>query len=331
MRSNGGLKNMQMYNPEKEALEALSSWFEHERPNADREPERYVVCAGLAVTELMRDTYPLSESDYLTQGNQVKKTGGPAIKAILERYGEIREYAREGGRTTRGTRPAAERLVSALNYLETLTDLSHDKRKQVMDVLQSWLVDRVREYFERKQIQIEITLDKSAQQIVSNILVAAAPRGVTGAVAQHIVGAKLSLRYPHLEIENHSYTTADIQLGRPGDFVVGDTVFHVTVAPMPAVIDKCDDNLRNNYRVVLLVTDSKLQAARQMADMKGILDRIGLYSIEAFVGQNIEEINEFARGHLSHGWKALLERYNERVLGVETDRSLLIEIPANLQ
>lgn len=313
-----------------QAIEALVSWYEGEKTSPDEDPKRYVVCAGLAITELIRKTFPLTERDYLTEKNQVKKTGGPAIKSILERFGESRQYAREGGRTTRGTRPAAERLVKALNAISALSQLSESERQEVMDALQEWLVDRVKEYFDRKKIDVEITLDKSGQQIVAGIIEAATARGVAGAVAQHLVGAKLALRYPHLNIENHSYTTADIQLGRPGDFVVGDTVFHVTVAPMPAVIDKCDANLRNNFRSILLVTESKLQAARQMAEMKGISDRVGLYSIEAFVGQNIEELSEFGRGNLSQGWKTLLEKYNERVIEVETDRSLLIEIPANL-
>ncbi|OUM87550.1 MAG: hypothetical protein BAA01_06565 [Bacillus thermozeamaize] len=322
---------MKKSDAEKAALDTLVKWYEGERPSADREPERYVVCAGLAITELFRDTFPLKESDYLTDKNQIKKTGGPSIKSILERFGETREYAREGGRTTRGTRPAAERLVKALNRIEAFADLTLEERHEIMDSLQRWLVDRVREYFNRKKIEVEIALDKSGQQIVANILAAAAAKGVAGAVAQHIVGAKLALRYPHLDIENYSYTTADVQLGRPGDFVVGDTVFHVTVSPMPAVINKCELNLRNNYRVILLVADSRLQAARQMAEMEGIADRIGLYSIEAFVGQNVEEICEFGRGNLARGWKTLLEKYNERVLAVETDRSLLIDIPANLQ
>ena len=39
--------------------------------------------------------------------------------------------------------------------------------------------------------------------------------------------------------------------GRPGDFVVGDTAFHVTVSPMPPVLDKCEANLRNGYRSML--------------------------------------------------------------------------------
>lgn len=312
-------------------LEALRSWYESQKPSPDQEAKRYVVCAGFAITELIRDTFPLSVGDYITEKNQVRKTGGPSIKALLLRFGETREYAREGGRTTRGTRTSAEELVRRLNSLEVLSRLSNSERQDVMESLQRWLVQRVREYFERRKIEVEISLDRSGQQIVADILDAANEKGVAGAVAQHIVGAKLALRYPHMEIENHSYTTADIQLGRLGDFVVGDTVFHVTVAPMPAVVDKCDQNLRNNYRAILLVTDSKTQAAKQMAEMRGILNRIGLYAIEAFVGQNIEEMNEFGRNSLSHGWRNLLEKYNERVLAVETDRSLLIEIPANLQ
>lgn len=53
--------------------------------------------------------------------------------------------------------------------------------------------------------------------------------------------------------------------------------------------------------------------------------------IEASVGQNIEEISEFGRGNMACGWRILLEKYNERVLGVKIDRSLFIEILTNLQ
>ena len=119
-----------------------------------------------------------------------------------------------------------------------------------------------------------MSLNKSSSQIVADILEAAGSRA--GAVAQHLVGAKLAVRYPDLEIENFSYTTADQQLGRPGDFVVGDTVFHVTVAPMPPVVDKCEQNLRDGYRSMLLVVDSRLQAARQMMVAVDVQDRVGI-------------------------------------------------------
>lgn len=316
---------------EEKALNALMQWYDGERPKPGKEPERYVLCAGLAITELVKEKAPLYENDYLTEKNQVKKTGGPAIKAVLIRYGESRVLAQEGGRTTRGTRPAAEKLVKMLNEIPETASLSEEERLAVSTKLQTWLVERVKEYFDRKKIEVEILLEHSGQQIVASIMESAQVRGVTGAVAQHLVGAKLSLRYPGLDIENHSYTTADLQLNRPGDFVVGDTVFHVTVSPMPAVLDKCEMNLRNNYRAILLVAESKLQAAKQMAEMKSIVDRVGILSIESFVGQNIEEMGEFERRNLSKTWRELLEEYNRRVNQVETDRSLLIEIPNNLQ
>src|SRR5262245_32350577 len=92
------------------AFAVLIEWYEAHRPSAGREPERYVVCAGLAVLELMAGKFPLDRSDYVTARNQAK-TSESIIKRILARYGETRIYAREGGRTTRGTVPAAEAFV----------------------------------------------------------------------------------------------------------------------------------------------------------------------------------------------------------------------------
>jgi hypothetical protein len=197
--------------------------------------------------------------------------------------------------------------------------------------MQRWLVENgVSPYFNRQQLDPEIAVERPVPQIVADIIAAAGARNVAGCVAQHLVGAKLALRYPEGKIENHGCTTADLQLRRQGDFIVGDTVFHVTVAPMPAVIDKCEENIKNGYRAVLLVLDSKLQAARQLAELKNVHNRVGILPIEQFVGQNIEELAGFRKASLSLNLRALLEKYNERVDGVETDKSLLIKIPGNL-
>lgn len=312
------------------AVETLTEWYESHRSSPDRDPERNVVCAGLAVLEAARERFPLRQEDYLTPKNQVKRTGGPSIQKILRRYGETRMYASEGGRTSRGTRPAAEGLVDAMNSLTELASVSDDDREAVVGALQAWLVDRVREYFDRQRLEVEILLDSSAPQIVADILATAEARGTAGAVAQHLVGAKLALRYPDIEVENHSYTTADQQLGRPGDFVVGDMVFHVTVAPMPAVIEKSIKNIQQGYRATLLVPEGVLHGARAMAKTMETQRQLGILSIESFVGQNIEEMGTFGKANLAPRFHALLTTYNERVAAVETDRSLLIEIPRNL-
>ena len=318
---------MTNHQPYDEALGTLRQWFDSHRPSPDVEPNTYVMCAGLAVLERMRKAYPLKRAYYITPGNQVR-TSGPLIQSILERNGEERRFTREGGRTTRATVPAAEGLAAGLNETAALDSLSNEDRGQVIEKLQVWLVERVRDYLDQQAIEVEVNLGKPSPQIVSDILAAAGSKA--GAVAQHLVGAKLAVRYPDLEIGNFSYTTADQQLGRPGDFVVGDTVFHVTVSPMPPVLEKCEENLRNGYRCTLLVLDSRLQAARQMAEAIDMQDRVGIFAIESFVGQNIEELGGFGRGELADGFRKLLGKYNERVEVVEADRSLLMRLPANL-
>jgi len=194
----------------------------------------------------------------------------------------------------------------------------------VLEAQQPHQVDRA------VNLEVDIDLDKPGASIIADILGLADERNVAGAVAQHLVGAKLALRYSNKSIENYSYTTADRQLGRPGDFVVGDTAFHITVAPMEALMGKCAANIKDGYRVVLLVSESKLAAARHMAELAKLERRIGVYPIEQFVGQNVEEIGEFGKAALAANMRRLLEKYNERVAEKETDRSLLIRIPDNL-
>lgn len=317
---------------------ALEAWYNAARPTSDREPDRYVVCAGLAVLELAREKLPLAREDFVTPKNQVKKTGGPSIQAILRRYGEERRYASEGGRTTRATVPAAAALVEALNGLTANSPLAASVRIAIADELQRWLVTRVADYFSRQKIEAEIDLSKPGPRIVSAILAAAEARGghVPGAVAQHLVGAKLALRYPELSVENHSYSTADQQLGRPGDFVIRDTVFHVTVAPGHPVIDKCALNLRHGYRAVLLVPEDLVPLAVALPrtaprpETREMQGKYAAWAIELFVGQNVEEIGGFAKAAFASVLHQLLQLYNERVALVETDRSLLIEVPENL-
>jgi hypothetical protein len=150
-----------------------------------------------------------------------------------------------------------------------------------------------------------------------------------GPVSQYLVGAKLQLRFPEIEVENKGATTADDQLGRAGDYRVGDTAFHVTIAPMPPVFDKCVRNLAAGFRAYLLVPQEKLEAARQMAP-DDLREKITVVSIETFVAQNIDEIGQF-RTHTREGdFARLLALYNHRVDAVESDKSMLVEVPRNL-
>jgi hypothetical protein len=145
-----------------------------------------------------------------------------------------------------------------------------------------------------------------------------------------LVGAKLQLRFPKESIENKSYSTADVRLGRAGDFSVGSTAFHVTISPMPMLYERCRRNVVEGLRVYLLVPDTYLAGARQNAEIASP-GKIAVESIESFIGQNIEELSQFSSDMLPHQFLRLLEIYNERVNIVEVDKSMLIQIPAPLQ
>jgi hypothetical protein len=235
----------------------------------------------------------------------------------------------EGGRTTRGTVPAAERCMSSINQVAGLSGLDAAQRSVLVDELQRWLAGKAREYLNRERLLVTVNLDRLSTQIIGDILDAAGVK--RGAVAQHIVGAKLAVRFPNRTIENHSYTTADQQLGRAGDFLIGNTVFHVTIAPMHPLVEKCRQNLQQGYRVVVLAPAPRVLEAQGIFSTSLPASGVWVTSIESFVGQNIEELSEFTRTELVRQMKALLVKYNERVQVVETDPSSMIEIPANIK
>ncbi len=57
---------------------------------------------------------------------------------------------------------------------------------------------------------------------------------------------------------------------------------------------------------------------------------ISVQSLEAFISQNLEELSGFARSQRLDGFRDLLTTYNARVDAIESDKSILIEIPHNL-
>lgn len=98
---------------------------------------------------------------------------------------------------------------------------------------------------------------------------------------------------------------------------------------MPGVYERCRANLRDGYRVYLIVPDHLAVGARQNAD--GVEPgRIFIESIESFIGGNVDEMSVFSRRDLVRHFRRLLEVYNERVDAVETDKSMMIDIPPAL-
>jgi hypothetical protein len=293
-------------------------------------PARGSVAGSLVVLEGLKENYVLELDQFRTSGkSQIRGVSGSAVQQITERYGETRSFLSEGGRTNRGLAAAISALLDTLRPLG-LEGLSSAQRTKILSELQRFLVDKIREYFSRERLKIAYDPTRTTWDAIHSILREAQDNGKGGPVAEYLVGAKLALRFPDVEVENKSFSTADALTARPGDFFIGDTAFHVTVHPTPGHFQRCQANIRQGMKVYLLVPDGVLAAARQIAILTAP-GQISVESIESFVSQNLDEISVFSKNEMVTGIAQLLEIYNHRVDAVENDKSLLIEIPHNLQ
>lgn len=165
--------------------------------------------------------------------------------------------------------------------------------------------------------------------VVADILDVAArrPDQQVGVVAQHLVGAKLELRFPTLQVGRDRANAADRQTRREGDFQLGNTAFHVTVAPSQKLVARARENLNDGFRPVMLVSEGKVPFARGLFESEGMQSRVGVQSIETFVGTNVEEMGGFEAQDIRAGAARLVRRYNERIDACEVDKSLMIKEP----
>ena len=309
-------------------LPVFESWFRSQKHGKAPVPKG-TIAGALAVLERLKVNFELDLKKHLTHGGgQIQGANGQSLSRILAQYGEHRHFASEGGRTNRGLLSAIESMLHAIAQMK-LERLSKEQRNTVLAEFQAFLVDRVKEFHNKERIKFIYDPSLSAWQSIYNLLEATKKDGKAGPVAQHLVGAKLQLRFPDKAIGRESYSTADMQLGRPGDFTIGDTSFHVTVAPMSALYEKCKRNIADGYRPFVLVPFDKLVGVRQIADEVG-QGKIASESIESFISQNMEEMSDFSINKLAENLYQLLEEYNSRIDEAESDKSFLIEIPKNL-
>lgn len=314
------------------ALEAFITKAQQEAPRLFRNR----LAAMLVLTRKARESYPLGEDDFITRGGgQVKGLSGPAVQKILEEHGIERVLSSEGGRTSRGTVNFAREYAAFLNDLGggALAQVWGAAKAAALESIEARLVELVKAHFATQKLAVQINPELSPTAMIAAILEAAKERqaeipGSTalGAVAQHLVGAKLALRFPAVEIANHPYTAADEQTARAGDFQVGDAVFHVTVAPGEAVVKKCAANMGADLRPVLVVPASKLAMAAGHAEQVGVEGRLDIYDLERFVSANLSEMAGFSFAGVREGFARLIDVYNERLQAVETDHSLMIKL-----
>ena len=319
-----------MSGPRSEAIKNFSDWYDQlPVQGATRLPARGSLAATLVVLERLKVGYDLNlDCHRAPGGSQVRGVSGAAVKRILAAFGETRRFLSEGGRTNRGALAAIGAMLQALANVG-LESISPKERIDALSELQRMLVEKVRLYHSQQRLRVDYSPALTTRHFLEALLSTARENGKEGPVAQYLVGAKLQIRFPQSDIRNVSYSTADTQLGEFGDFRVGDTAFHVTVAPMPPIFDKCKTNVDQGLQAYLLVPERTLLGARQNAESI-VSGRVCVESVESFVAQNVDELGFFSMTGSREETRNLIVTYNNRVDSVEADKSMLIDIPQGL-
>lgn len=270
---------------------------------------------------------PLDSGVLVTDSQgQVLGLGKSAVQSILRTHGETRVLAEEGGRTSRGSLGNMQQYVTFLNQLQAdgVADTSF---------IESWWVDRVRDFFSAKPFVLKYDTSKSLRAIVRDLLAQAFKRQrenpgtmYAGAVLQHLVGAKLSLVLPDGVVQNHGFSVSDAVSARSGDFTIEEVIIHVTTAPGEALMRKCEGNLHSGMRPIIVTIYENMPAAESLANIQGIAGRVDILEIEQFIATNVYELSQFKTAQRRVTVERLIERYNEVVEACETDPSLKVSL-----
>jgi hypothetical protein len=316
-----------------QAITLIDQWYNDRATSQQRETlSDGHFFQALVLLELIKDDFAAPDSRLFTPVGRVRRVSKALVGTILGRFAIQAGIRNVGGRTTPAAGPAAKELLHSIRDLAELVPLPDQERRMILEAMQGFLAERFRERHAQQRLHPVYNPSQSTRAFVAGLLALARDRRSWGPVAQYLIGAKLQCRFPELKILNRSSSAADASSGRPADFFIGDTAFHVTVAPSLLLYQKCQRNLAEGYRVYLLVPDDLVARARRAvaANNDFDADRIAVESIESFVGQNIEESCTFARDRVGAGLRHLLEKYNERVAEIESDESLQVDVPGNL-
>lgn len=270
---------------------------------------------------------PLRPEELVTEREgQVKGLGAAVIKKILKEYGITRTLAEEAGRTSRGSMGLMNKYVALLNALNA------DGLAE-MPAIESWWVDRIKDYFNARPFRLRFDASSSLRTIIRDLLAQAVDRqsenpGVNyaGIVLQHMVGAKLSLIMPPGSLAFHGASVADSPTDRRGDYILDDVVVHCTTAPAEALMAKCGDNLRAGLRPMIITVYQRVALAEQMAADHGLDGRIEILDFEQFIAGNVYELSKFRAVDRKVTVQKILEAYNAIVDDCETDPSLRVNL-----
>lgn len=270
-----------------------------------------------------QDSLPIDPENYKTdKEGQVKGISKDNCQKILADYGITRLLASEGGRTSRGTMSLMKEYADLINRIQP--------SKAEFSAIERYWIDRIRIFFAGKPFKLEADESLSVAAAVDRLLMQAARRQkenpgtmYVGTVLQHLVGAKLSLVVPEVEINGAA--VADDPTGRGGDFNLGDTAIHCTTAPATLLMEKCQRNLGAGLHPIIVTIRDRVKNAWDLASDMGFSERLEVWDIQSFLSSNIHEHGHFSSASRREMLDKLIVSYNKIIDEYESDPSLKIE------
>lgn len=324
----------------------LSAWINADRARTVRTKFEEFICSNtnkkaaetnfrrkgslgvaLQVTDMIRSKntpFPLEYDTFLASaGTQVKGLSGTAIDKILAKHGINRTLGTEVGRTNRGAPLHMRVYVDFLNGLQQESCLE-------LDLIADLWIERVEEYFAASPFEMKLDPASGLRSVIRNLMKQAEERQrravgfkFAGTLAQHLVGAKLDLVLGESDERHHGANQNDVD-GRHGDFLINDVCIHVTTAPGEALLRKCQANLGDGLRPIIVTVYGRIQVAEALAEDLGIGERIDIFEIEQFIASNMFELSLFQPSQRRVKVSELVKRYNAIIDKFETDPGLKI-------
>ena len=347
--NNNNNNNIIMLKIRKEEVQkAFALWCSEHRDKYTGLPIKGRLYGALVVLSNLKESDAKSVWSYInTQGvtstdkgthfgdRSIKGHTSNKIKLALSKLGKpelIPNSGGEAGRTSTGTKRAGLGIIEIVNSF-TRRGEDHSSilaiGEQVVDLLNGFVVEQLLKHAEIGGIEISYVQSETIGAYVSKLI--NYPVSKPGAVLQHLVGAKLEMRYrsqPEINIAHHSSATADLQTNRLGDFDIGNSVIHVTKSPTVDHFQKAYQNAKSGRTVYVLIPENKLGMTAATVDIdSSYKSKVNVYSIEQFITQNIDELSLFRKEISLVSLLDMLKIYNQLVQEYENDNSLKIVLP----
>lgn len=303
-----------------ESQQILSQWLESCTRN--KKISRNTIAIGIVVLNHLIISCPVSRGEVISRGGEVSGARS-GLGKILELYDIPRTYLKEI--TTRQAHQDGQKLFEQFEWGNKFTQLADSERQEILLKLIIYLRTHADNWLKRQNLKLDIDRRQSPANWI-NIIVENAKGRSGGVVEQQLVGAKLQRRFKEILVPNYPAHAGDKQTERGGDFAISRLVYHVTAAPSRNVLKKCGENLKQGLHPILVIPLEQENKARILAQDEGIDHELTIISIESFVAMNIIELATEENKDFFSVLQEIVSIYNKRLLEVETDLSLQIEV-----